>query len=91
MKKAMLLLVLASLIGLSHAEETCVVKNVRLPVVEVNDLHEEFLPADHPLRQQLTQGGLKLVGQWRATQAGTELTKRLGSKSERQPHVQSRR
>ncbi|VWC49459.1 hypothetical protein BLA13014_07596 [Burkholderia aenigmatica] len=42
MKKTMLLLALASLTGMSHAEEICVVKNIRLPVVEVNDLHQEM-------------------------------------------------
>ncbi|MBN3777000.1 hypothetical protein G3O06_05375 [Burkholderia sp. Ac-20345] len=42
MKKALLLLVLASMIGVSQADETCVVKKVRLPVVEVNDLHQEM-------------------------------------------------
>jgi hypothetical protein len=42
MNKAMLLLVLASLTSVSRADEACVVKNVRLPVVEVNDLHQEM-------------------------------------------------
>ncbi|WP_321820864.1 MULTISPECIES: hypothetical protein [unclassified Burkholderia] len=42
MKQVALLLALTSLIGVSHAEETCVVKRVRLPVVEVNDLHQEM-------------------------------------------------
>lgn len=36
------MLALASLIGVSHAEEKCVLKKVRLPVVEVNDLHQEM-------------------------------------------------
>lgn len=42
MKKIALLLALASMIGVSQADETCVVKKVRLPVVEVNDLHQEI-------------------------------------------------
>jgi uncharacterized membrane protein len=41
-KKGMLLLALACVVGVTHAEETCVLKKVRLPVVEVNDLHQEM-------------------------------------------------
>ncbi|MCM3583748.1 hypothetical protein M3795_25085 [Ralstonia pickettii] len=43
MKKSILLLALASLTGMSHADENCVVKSVRLPVIEVNDLHQEMV------------------------------------------------
>lgn len=43
MKKAILLFVLASLTGMSHAGEACAVKNVRLPIIEVNDLHQEMV------------------------------------------------
>ncbi|MDO5947161.1 hypothetical protein [Burkholderia cepacia] len=42
MKKALLLLALAGMIGVSQAEEACVVTKVRLRVIEVNDLHQEM-------------------------------------------------
>ncbi|CAE6792800.1 hypothetical protein R70006_04925 [Paraburkholderia domus] len=42
MTKIALLLALASAAGLSQAEETCAVKTVHAPVLEVNDLHEDI-------------------------------------------------
>ncbi|WP_429481882.1 hypothetical protein [Paraburkholderia youngii] len=41
-KKAILLLALASAFGVSHAAENCTTKNVRLPIVDVEDLHLDY-------------------------------------------------
>ena len=42
MKKAVLLLALASAVGASHAAENCATKNVRLPIMDVEDLHQDY-------------------------------------------------
>lgn len=41
MKKIALLLVLATVVGISQAEETCAMKTGHATVLEVNDLHQD--------------------------------------------------